>query len=58
MQNADTPETVAAVVLRAAQDHNPQLRYTAGRVAKRVSLLRRSVPAGAVDKSLRKQLGL
>ena len=58
MQTADTPETVAAVVVRAAQDANPQLRYTAGSVARRVSLLRRFVPAGAFDKSLRKQLGL
>ena len=58
MQTADRPETVAAVVVRAAQEANPQLRYTAGSVAKRVSLLRRFVPAGAFDKSLRKQLGL
>lgn len=58
MQTADTPEMVAAVVVRAAQDRSPQLRYTAGSVAKRVSLLRRFVPAGAFDKSLRKQLGL
>lgn len=58
MQSADTPETVAAVVVRAAQEESPQLRYTAGSVAKRVSLLRRFVPAGAFDKSLRKQLGL
>lgn len=58
MQQADAPETVAAVVVRAAQDSNPQPRYTAGPVAKRVSLLRRFVPASAFDKSLRKQLGL
>lgn len=58
MQHADTPETVAQVVARAAQAANPQLRYTAGGVAKRVSLLRRFVPAGAFDSSLRKQLGL
>lgn len=58
MQSADVPETVAEVLVRAAQEENPQLRYTAGSVAKRVSLLRRFVPAGAFDKSLRKQLGL
>lgn len=58
MQNADAPEIVAEVVVRAALDVNPHLRYTAGSVAKRVSLLRRFVPAGAFDKSLRKQLGL
>lgn len=58
MQHADAPEVVAEVVVRAALDPDPQLRYTAGSVAKRVSLLRRFVPAGAFDKSLRKQLGL
>lgn len=58
MQIADAPETVAAVVVRAARSENPLLRYTAGSVARRVSLLRRFVPAGAFDKSLRKQLGL
>lgn len=58
MQTADMPETVAAVVVRAAQDANPQLRYTTGSIAQRVSLLRRFVPAGAFDKSLRKQRGL
>lgn len=58
MQGADTPDTVAEVVVKAAQDANPQLRYTAGSVAKRVSLLRRFVPAAAFDKSLRKQLSL
>lgn len=58
MQDADAAETVADVVVRAAQDPNPQLRYTAGSVAKRVSMLRRFVPASAFDKSLRKQLGL
>lgn len=58
MQTADMPDTVANVVVQAARSANPQLRYTAGSVAKRVSLLRRFVPAGAFDKSLRKQLGL
>lgn len=58
MQTADTPETVANVVVQAARDANPPLRSTAGSVAKRVSLLRRFVPASAFDKSLRKQLGL
>lgn len=58
MQNADAPETVADVVVRAAQDEEPQLRYTAGSVAKRISFLRRFVPARAFDSSLRRQLGL
>lgn len=58
MSQADTPETVAEVVVRAAAAASPQLRYPAGRVAKRVSLLRRFAPASAFDKSLRKQLQL
>lgn len=58
MQTAEMSETVAAVVLKAAQELHPQLRYTAGDVARRISLLRRFVPAGAFDQSLRWQLGL
>ena len=40
----------------AATAAKPRLRYAAGRMAKRASLLRRFVPASAFDKSLRKQL--
>jgi NAD(P)-dependent dehydrogenase (short-subunit alcohol dehydrogenase family) len=58
MKTADTPELVAAAVLKAATDANPNRRYAAGRVARQISLLRRFVPASAFDKSLRKQMRL
>ena len=53
---ADPPEVVAGTVVTAATVAKPQLRYTAGRDATTVSLLRRFVPASAFDKSLRKRM--
>ncbi len=53
-----TPEIVAATILKAATDSEPKLRYPAGKLASRVSVLRRFVPAAAFDKSLRKMLRL
>ena len=58
MKAADTPELVAAAVVKASTDANPHRRYTAGRAARQISLLRRFVPASAFDKSLRKQMRL
>jgi NAD(P)-dependent dehydrogenase (short-subunit alcohol dehydrogenase family) len=56
MTKADPPEVVAATVVTAASAAAPHLRYTAGRDATTVSLLRRFVPASAFDKSLRKRM--
>ncbi len=58
MKTADTPELVASAVVNASTEANPHRRYTAGRVARQISLLRRFVPASAFDKSLRKQMRL
>lgn len=58
MKTADSPEVVAQAVLKAATEANPRRRYTAGGLARQVSLLRRFVPESAFDKSLRKQLRL
>lgn len=58
MKTADSPESVAQVVLKASTVADPRRRYTAGRMAGQVSLLRRFVPAAAFDKSLRKQMRL
>lgn len=58
MKNADSPESVAEAVLKASTAENPRRRYTAGGMARQVSLLRRFVPEAAFDKSLRKQLRL
>ena len=54
----DDPQVVADVVLRAVTDARPRRRYTAGKRARQVSLLRRFVPAEPFDKSLRKQMRL
>jgi NAD(P)-dependent dehydrogenase (short-subunit alcohol dehydrogenase family) len=53
---AEPPEVVAATVVTAATATKPRLRYTAGRDATTISLLRRFVPASAFDKSLRKRM--
>ncbi len=58
MQRADAPEVVARAVVEAATDAAPRARYTAGAMARQVSLLRRFVPRAAFDKSLRKQMRL
>ena len=58
MKNADSPEVVAKAVLKASTAANPRRRYTAGGMARQVSLLHRFVPESAFDKSLRKQMRL
>ena len=58
MPKADPPEVVAKVVLRAATDKRPRRRYTAGKAARQVSMLRRFAPAEMFDKTLRKQFRL
>jgi short-subunit dehydrogenase len=58
MKTADTPELVASAVVKASTELNPRGRYTAGKAARQISLLRRFVPTAAFDKSLRKQMRL
>jgi short-subunit dehydrogenase len=58
MPKADRPEVVADVVVKAATDVRPRRRYTAGKAAHQVSVLRRFAPAAMFDKSLRKQFRL
>lgn len=58
MATADLPHVVAEAVLRAATDARPRRRYAVGKTARKVSVLRRLVPADAFDKSLRKQMRL
>ncbi|WP_096448694.1 oxidoreductase [Mesorhizobium sp. 113-1-2] len=58
MPKADLPEVVAEVVVKAATDARPRRRYTAGKAARQVSLLRRFAPAEMFDKTLRKQFRL
>ncbi|QZP31779.1 oxidoreductase [Pseudomonas sp. DR48] len=58
MPKADLPDVVAAVVVKAATDVRPRHRYTAGKSARQISLLRRFAPAGFFDTALRKQFRL
>jgi short-subunit dehydrogenase len=54
MAGGDDPATVAKTIVAAATDPKPKLRYTAGSTARRVSALRRFVPAWAFDRQIRK----
>jgi short-subunit dehydrogenase len=58
MTTADPLEVVAEAVVLAATAVRPRRRYPTGKIARRISVLRRLVPAGALDKSLRKQMRL
>jgi hypothetical protein len=49
---------VAAVILRAATDVRPRLRYQAGRDARFLRILRSFAPSSAIDGGIRKQFGL
>ena len=53
-KDGDSPATVAKVVVTAATDPKPKLRYPAGVTAGRVAALRRFVPARTFDKQIRK----
>lgn len=58
MAAADPPEVVADAVLKAASAARPKLRYTAGKLAGRLRLLRRFAPAAVLDSGIRKDLRL
>src|ERR1700758_823254 len=50
----DDPAVVARVVLKAATDRTPKLRYPAGPLARQLSLLKKYAPAGLLDNGIRK----
>ncbi len=54
VNDGDDPATVAKAIVAAATDPTPKLRYPASPRARRLSTLRRWVPAGAFDKQIRK----
>jgi NAD(P)-dependent dehydrogenase (short-subunit alcohol dehydrogenase family) len=54
MERGDDPAIVARSIVAAATDPRPKLRYAAGSTARRVSVLRRFVPAWAFDRQIRK----
>jgi NAD(P)-dependent dehydrogenase (short-subunit alcohol dehydrogenase family) len=54
IKDGDDPAVVAKVIVAAATDPKPKLRYTAGALAGRANTLRRVVPAWAFDRQIRK----
>jgi NAD(P)-dependent dehydrogenase (short-subunit alcohol dehydrogenase family) len=54
MKTGTDPAVIAKVIVAAASDPKPKLRYPAGSGARRVSMLRRIVPAPIFDKQIRK----
>ncbi|HRD75394.1 MAG TPA: oxidoreductase [Hyphomicrobiaceae bacterium] len=58
MATAEPPSVVADTVLKAANAAKPQVRYTAGRLANRLRLLRKFAPAGVMDAGIRRDLRL
>jgi len=52
--SGDDPAIVAKVIVAAATDARPKLRYTAGPLAGRIRTLRRIAPARAFDRQIRK----
>jgi short-subunit dehydrogenase len=58
VEGGDDPKVVAKVVLKAANASRPRLRYTAGKLARRMSLLRRFAPEALMDVGIRKEMKL
>ncbi|WP_225859134.1 oxidoreductase [Streptomyces albicerus] len=54
IRDGDDPAVVAKAIVAAATDAKPKVRYTAGPMAGRASVLRRVAPARAFDKQIRK----
>lgn len=58
MKIADSSEVVVESLIEAATALLPRRRYTCGKSARQVSVLRRFGPERMFDKSLRKQMRL
>jgi NAD(P)-dependent dehydrogenase (short-subunit alcohol dehydrogenase family) len=54
IKDGDEPSIVGEVIVAAATDSRPKVRYTAGPLARRVSKLRRFAPSTLFDKQIRK----
>lgn len=54
IQTGDDPAVVAQVVLKAATSRSPKLRYPAGPLARRLSLLKKFAPSALLDSGVRK----
>jgi short-subunit dehydrogenase len=58
MAIADTAESVAETIVRAARDKTPRLRYSSGKAGRQIAFARRFLPRSLFDKIVRKQFGL
>lgn len=58
MAEAESPEVVADVVVKAAQALRPKVRYTAGTLAGKLNFILRFAPASFLDKVVRKSIQL
>ena len=58
LAEAPSPEEVARAVLRAATITMPRVRYTVGREAAPLALLRRAMPSSLFERAFRRQFGL
>lgn len=58
MAEAESPEIVAEVVVKAIQSSQPKLRYTAGKLAGQLNFLLRFSPAKFLDNVVRNSLQL
>ena len=58
MAEAESPEVVADVVVKAAEALRPKVRYTAGTLAAKLNFLLRFAPAKILDKVVRNSLQL
>ncbi|QUY48630.1 oxidoreductase [Serratia plymuthica] len=58
MAEAESPEVVADVVVKAAKTLHPKVRYTAGSLAGKLNFMLRFAPASLLDKVVRKSLQL
>ena len=58
MAEAESPEVMADVVVKAAQTLRPKVRYTAGILAGKLNFILRFAPAKILDKVVRKSLQL
>jgi len=54
LHKGDHPDVVARVVVKAATDRTPKLRYPAGPLARRLAVLKKYAPAGLLDNGIRK----
>ncbi|EGI75495.1 oxidoreductase [Hylemonella gracilis] len=58
MAEADTPESVAETIVKAALNTSPLLRYPSGKSARQAAFARRFLPRSLFDKSLHKMFGM